>query len=307
MNKNKLGMSFAIISAISWGTYGTFYSLLLEKGIKDLTLVALAPLAIVFYFGLRVLMKPHVLKEIPLKYYIGMILQGVLIVNGMNYCYAQAYANGMAVGIVSVVAFTNVLVIMVESYFLMKYRFTAAKVVSMVLALLGISFVLEIFSGGQGVFTPLGLIWTVLIPVFYGTNVTLNSYFIVKECDTDAILFITQLGAVIFMLIFQVHPGEMVSNIVSSVGAYKEVILLLIGFCALPEILCYAFMQESLKRIEPSVYGICFSLDPVTSFILGIIVFAQAVHWMQLIGIVLIIAAVAYINYAEGKEAAVQS
>ncbi len=303
MNQRKAGMTFAIVSAISWGTYGTFYSLLLKNGIHDLTLVALAPLALVVYFGLRVCSKPGVLKQISLKYYVGMAAQGLIIVNGMNYCYSQAYANGMAVGIVSVVAFMNVLVIMVESYFLMKYKFTLAKVISMAMALLGISFVLEIFSGDHGTFTASGLLWTFLIPLFYGTNVTLNSYFIVKECDSDAILFIAQLAALLFMVLFQVHPGAMFSDIETAISQHTSVIWMLLGFCGISMIFCYAMMQECLKRVEPSIMGICYSLDPVTSLLLGILVFAQPIHGMQLVGILIIIIAVSYINFAEGKEA----
>ncbi|HMM05143.1 MAG TPA: DMT family transporter [Clostridiales bacterium] len=303
MDKRKTGMTFAILSAIAWGTYGTFYSILLEKGITDLTLVALAPFALVVYFGLRVLFKPHVLKAIPLKYYIGMALQGFLIVNAFNYCYSQAYANGMAVGIVSVVAFTNVLVIMVESYFILKYKFTMAKVVSMVLALAGLSLVLEIYSGGSGVFTVTGLLWTLLIPLFYGTNVTLNSFFIVKGCDTDAILFITQLAAMVFMVLFQIHPPAIAANLTAVVRETPSVIWPLLGFCTLPMIFCYAMMQECLKRLEPSIMGIIYSLDPVTSFTLGLIVFGQPIRGLQIVGIVMIIAAVVYINFAEGREA----
>lgn len=296
-------MLFAIISAVTWGTYGTFYSILLEYGVTDLTLVALAPFALVVYFGIRVLFKPRVLKEIPLKYYIGMIVQGFFIVNGMNYCYSQAYANGMAVGIVSVVAFLNVLVIMIESYFLMGYKFTKAKVLSMILSLVGVALVLDIFAGGNGVFTVSGLIWTALIPIFYGTNVTMNSFFIVKECDSDAILFITQLAAFVFMIAFEVHPGEMFANIGAVVGANAGVLPALIGFCAIPMAICYAFMQESLKRIEPSIMQIVFALDPVTSILLGLVIFSQSVLIIQIIGIILILAAVSYVNYAEGQEA----
>lgn len=299
-------MIFALISAISWGTYGTFYSLLLERGISDLTLVVLAPLALVVFFGIKVLLKPHVLKAIALKYWIAMFLTGLVIANGMNYCYSQAYANGMAVGIVSVVAFTNILVVMIESYFLMKYKFTVAKVVSMILAILGVAFVLEAFNGG-GVFTALGLMWTILIPIFYGTNVTLNAYFISKGIDSDAILFIVQSSAVLFMLIFQMHPGEIIANIGAVVSQHTETVWFLLGFCLLPQAFCYFFMQESLKRVEPAIYSICYSLDPVTSSILGIIIFSQAVHGIQLVGIVLILAAVTYINYTEGKENVIQS
>lgn len=303
MTTKKKGMTFGLLSAIVWGTYGTFYSLCLAKGISDLSLVAIVPFCMALYFGIRVAFKRHVLKEIAPKYIIGMVLQGFFITNGMNYCYSQAYANGMAVGIVSAVAFANILVIMIESYFLMKYKFTWAKIVSMVIAILGIALVLDIFSGGQGVFTAMGLLWTILIPVFYGTNITLNSYFIFKECDSDAILFITQGAAFLFMLLFEIHPTEIIANIGTAISFDVSALWCLVGFCAVPSVLCYALMQECLKRIEPSIFGICYSMDPVTSTILGVLVFSQAVGGLQLLGIALILVAVAYINFAEGREA----
>ncbi|HMM06502.1 MAG TPA: DMT family transporter [Clostridiales bacterium] len=307
MEKKKAGMAFAVVSATTWGTYGTFYSLLLKDGFTDLTMVALAPLALVIYFGIRIAFKPRVLKAIPLKYYIGMILQGFFLVNAMNYCYAQAYAHGMAVGVVSVIAFTNVLVVMAESYFLFRYRFTVTKIVSMLIAMTGISLVLEIFSGGNGAFTATGLVWTLLIPLFFGTNVSLNTYFIVKDCDSDAILFITQLGALVFMLLFQVHPTALIDNIATSVASYPQALWALLGFCTLPMIACYATMQETLKRIEPSIMSIIYALDPVTSFLLGLIVFAQTIHPLQLLGAGLILTAVTYISFREGREAKTDS
>ena len=307
MEKKKAGMTFAIVSATTWGTYGTFYSLLLKGGFTDLAMVALAPLALVVFFGIRILFKPKVLKAIPPKYYIGMILQGFFLVNAMNYCYAQAYAHNMAVGVVSVVAFTNVLVVMAESYFLFHYRFTVPKIASMLIAMTGISLVLEVFSGGNGAFTATGLVWTLLIPLFFGTNVSLNTYFIVKDCDSDAILFITQLGALVFMLLFQVHPSGLIHNIAASVAARPQVLWAFLGFCTIPMIACYATMQESLKRIEPSIMSILYALDPATSFLLGLIVFAQTIHALQLIGAGLILAAVIYISISEGREAKTDS
>lgn len=298
-------MIFAIISAVTWGTYGTFYTFLLEGGVSDLTLVALAPLALVLYFGARVLItKPGVLKKIPWKYYLGMALQGFILVNAMNYCYAQAYTHEMPVGIVSTVAFCNVLIIMIESYFLFKYKFTVAKVVSMVIALVGVSLVLNVFGESSNSLSSTGIMWTLLIPVFFGTNVTLNTFFIVKKVDTDAILFITQGFALVFMLIFQIHPVALVQDVGAAISNNMLIIFALLGFCAIPQALCYATMQETLKRIEPAIMGIVYSLDPVVALVLGLIIFTQAIGIVQILGVLCVLAAVAFINYKEGREAA---
>lgn len=302
----KIGMLFAVISAICWGTYGTFYSLLLKGGLTDFSLVALAPLALFFYFGIRVFTtKAKVLKEIPWRYYLFMAIQGFIIVNAMNYSYFRAYSYGMPVGIVSTVAFANVFIIMIESYFIFKYRFTTEKIISMIGALVGISFILNIFSGFCESFSLIGILWTLLIPLFFGTNVTLNSYFIVKRVDSDAILFITQGFALLFILLFQVSPIDLMENITAAVRHDTSILFEILGFCAIPQIISYAAMQECLKRIEPAVMGIVYSLDPVTALILGITVFSQSIGLLQLIGIILVLSAVIYINYAEGKGAAI--
>lgn len=304
-NIKRAGILFGIVSGVSYGFYGIFSSLLLEAGVTDLSIVVLPALALTVFFGLKVLFKPRVLRDIPWKYILVMLLQGFFISNGMNYCYTQAYASGMPVGVVAIVAFCNVIVVMILSYFVFKYRFTIPKISAIVMALVGVSLVIGLFNGSAGVFTAMGLIWTGLIPIFYGVNVVMNTYFIVKECDSDAILFITQGGALLFMLIFMVHPVALCQNIFASISGSPLYWFAFLGFCLIPHALTYATMQESLKRVEPTIYQILMALDPVTALVLGIIVFSQTVSITQIIGVIIVLAAVLFINYVEGKEAAV--
>lgn len=70
----------------------------------------------------------------------------------------------------------------------------------------------------------------------------------------------------------------------------------ILGFCVVPHALCYALTQEAMKRIEPSIHSICYSLDPVVALLLGLLVFAQPVAAIQVVGVILVLAAVVYIN-----------
>ena len=143
--------------------------------------------------------------------------------------------------------------------------------------------------------------WTALIPVFYGVNIVLNSYFISKGYDSDAILFITQSGALVFMLIFVINLGAFFSNMGASLTTPVYWVALF-GFCLLPQVLCYSFMQESLKRLEPTLFQICMALDPVTSLVVGALALGQSVTVPQVIGIAVVLGAVLFINVKEGKE-----
>lgn len=302
MNK-KVGFPCGMISGISYGTFGVFQTLLLAAGVTENALVALPAFILTLYFGIRVLFKTHVLKEISWKIYLLVGLQGAIGTTALNFCYTKAYASGMPVGVVSIVAFCNVLVVMILSYFVLKYKFTLPKIIAMVAAIFGVSLVIGLIGGGAnaGVYTAIGIMWTLLIPIFYGINVVINAYALNKGTDSDAALLIAQGASLIVVFVFMIHPVELFSGLFSNVGG-AAFWLALIGFCVIPHIVCYSMMQESLKRIDPTIYQIIMSLDPVTALILGILVMSQAVTGLQIVGILIVLAAVVFITIMDGRD-----
>ncbi len=298
----KAGMLFGVGSGIAYGSYGIFSSLLLQAGVTDVSIALLPALALTVVFGIKTLFKWQSLKEIPWKYLFGMIFQGFFICNGMNYCYTQAYAHGMPIGIVAIVAFCNVIIVMVLSYFVFGYKFTFAKIAAIIFALIGVSLVIGLFDDSVSGITMAGLAWTGMIPILYGLNVTMNSYFLSKEFDSDAILFVTQLSALAFMLIFMIRPVAFCKNLFTALGHNPLYWAAFLGFCLIPQGITYGFMQESLKRIEATIYQILMALDPVTALVLGAIVFSQSVRMIQIIGICIVLATVLFINIIEGRE-----
>ncbi|HMM06501.1 MAG TPA: DMT family transporter [Clostridiales bacterium] len=306
MNKKKtIGFSCGIISGMSYGFYGIFSSLLLAAGITDLAIIALPPLALTVFFGIKVLFKPRVMKEIPWKIYLLLILQGGIVSTAMNYSYINAYASGMPVGVVSIVAFCNVIVVMILSYFVLSYKFTLPKIIAIVLAVFGVSLVIGVIGGGGnvGTYTALGLMWTLLIPVFYGINVVITAYALTKGTDSDAVLLLAQGSSLIVVLVFLIHPLALFQDLFGHMGGDVLLWLAFLGFCLIPHALSYATMQEALKRIDPTIYQILMSFDPVTSLTLGIIIMSQVVSGLQLLGVALVLAAVIFITVMDGREA----
>ena len=305
INARKVGSACGIVSGVAYGFYGIFSSLLLAAGISQNAVVALPALALAIFFGIKVLFKPRVMKEIPWKIYLLLILQGGIVATAMNLSYTHAYASGMPVGVVSIVAFCNVIVVMILSYFVLSYKFTLPKIIAIVLAVFGVSLVIGVVGGGgnAGTYTAIGLMWTLLIPIFYGINVVINTYALVKGADSDAVLLIAQGSSLIVVLIFMIHPIALFQDIFGHLGGDLITWIAFLGFCLIPHALCYAMMQESLKRIDPTIYQILMSLDPVTALTLGIIIMSQAVSGLQIIGIAIVLAAVIFITMMDGREA----
>lgn len=303
--KKRIGAVSGVISGMSYGFYGIFSSLLLAAGISQNAVVALPALAMTVFFGIKVLFKPKVMREIPWKIYVLLILQGGIVSTAMNFAYTNAYASGMPVGVVSIVAFCNVIVVMILSYFVLSYKFTLPKIIAIVLAVFGVSLVIGLIGGGGnvGTYTAIGLMWTLLIPIFYGINVVITAYALAKGTDSDAVLLIAQGSSLIVVLIVLIHPIALVQDIFGHLGGDLLSWVAFLGFCLIPHALSYATMQESLKRIDPTIYQILMSMDPVTALTLGIIIMSQAVSGLQIIGVAIVLAAVIFITVMDGREA----
>lgn len=304
INNSSMGSAMGIASGVSYGFYGIFSSMLLAAGVSDMSIVALPALSLFLFFGIKAMFKIHVLKEIPWKIYLLLILQGGIVSTAMNFCYTQAYASGMPVGVVSIVAFCNVIVVMILSKFILSYNFSLPKIIAIVVAVFGVSLVIGLIGGGDnvGVYTAMGLMWTLLIPVFYGLNVVLNTYALVKGADSDAVLMIAQGASLLVVLIFMVNPVALFQDLAANLTTTNAWIGL-IGFFLIPHVMTYATMQESLKRIDPTIYQILMSLDPVTALVLGILIMGQAIAGMQILGIVIVLAAVIFITIMDGRDA----
>ncbi len=104
------------------------------------------------------------------------------------------------------------------------------------------------------------------------------------------------------MLIFIICPAAFCKNLITALDANPIYWGALLGFCLIPHGVTYGFMQESLKRVEATIYQILMALDPVTALILGVILFGQSVRIIQIIGICIVLAAVLFINVMEGRE-----
>ena len=64
----------------------------------------------------------------------------------------------------------------------------------------------------------------------------------------------------------------------------------------------YYFYIRSLQFIEPSYIQVAYSLDPVTAVILGYFIFHQTMNLMQILGILLILSVVGYVQFKENKK-----
>lgn len=293
------GLILAVISAICWGTYGTFISLLTRMGIGQMTLVALVPTLIMLYGFIKSMAKHQSLLKIKPIILVVMVIHGLVITNGINYGYVRAVET-VPIAIVSIISFCNVIVVMIASRFLFGYSLTLHKIIAILSALLGICLIIRVFDS-SGMLSVAGIGWALMLPLLSGCSSVLYRFYMNNNTDEDAIMFWINMFAAIFIW-FRTSPWSMVMDAKQAFEAYPHpfaVVLGLAGFCLIPLVICYYTFFKAYKYVEPTYVSLCYALDPATAAVLGFVFFEQRLNGTQILGIVIVIAAILYIKLRE--------
>jgi len=191
-------------------------------------------------------------------------------------------------------------VLMILSRIVFKSKITLKKIGAAITAILGVCLVLDVFSQGFQ-YDSNGLVWIALTILSWSTMMTLEKYLLEQGVDGNAILMYVALFAVLILSI-STPPLALVRNIIqisSQTNGYA--LLVLLGFGLIPQIGCYAFYIKGLNYIEPSYMQIMYSLDPVVASFLGFLVFNQTMNLSNILGILLILGVVIYVQITESR------
>lgn len=295
----KMYFLLAVASGTCWGTYGTFSSALMDAGIESATISMIVPLFYgLFFFVLLCL--DDIRKIIVSKRMFLFLICAGLCSSVFNFSTVQAYSY-LPFGIVSTVIYCNLFLLMVFSRILFKDKITKEKCIAAVLAVLGIGMLLNIFSLEMN-FSMTGLFWTFVAMIFWALPVTLEKYILVQGVDSNAVMVYMGFFALVFLSLFH-SPVKAVGDIVSAVSfGGAGTALNLLGFAFLTAVGAYFFYMMALKRMESSYVQLGFVMDPLTSTVLGLVLFGQTLLPVQFCGIALILFVVAWVQWTEIKK-----
>ncbi|MEL7565767.1 MAG: DMT family transporter [Dehalobacterium sp.] len=299
LNVKGLGFVLAILSAIAWGTNGSFCIALSNLGLSTANIAILAPaFNLIFFFFLLLFRNPKAFK-VSGKMLFFLLADGVMSsVTNISFVNSVKY---FPVGIVSTLIFCNTFVIMILSRIVFKHKITLGKIFAAMISLFSVGLVLNVFHHGFD-FNHLGLLWIASSIIFWSFMVIIEKYLLENGVDGNAILFYMAFFAVIILSISS-PPWTLFSNIYSaSTNTGGLALLVVLGYGMIPQVGSYFFYIKGLKYIEPSYVQVAFSLDPVTASILGFIFFGQSLEISQIFGILLILIVVGYIQFKESQK-----
>jgi DME family drug/metabolite transporter len=297
MTNTMRGFVFATLAGVCWGTFGTFVGVLSGMGFSETGIGILGPGLMVIFFLCRILiLKPQVLK-VDIRRIILYISVGVVGVIGSTWCYAVALSKGVPLGVASILTFLNYFIVVIFSRIIWKNKITPIKIISGIATIIGIAFILNVF--GTLAASAAGLFWMAIVVFSFAGGFLLCKYAVDLGYDYDAYLMYTNLFAVI-ILSFINPPWSVVNEIQVNVGVHGiPAILAVIGLGLIPMVSSYYFLMTAYGYLEAPLVIIMYSLDPVVASILGLIIFGQSLVPFQIFGIILVLAALVWLQLTE--------
>lgn len=285
-----------IASAVLWGLYGTFVTILSSMGLSGNALVFLRMFATCVPVGILIgatdrsafRVRP---SDVPL-----FIANGLLSLLFFTSCYTAAI-KVTKIATAAALLYTAPAIVMVLSAILFGERMTARKVLCCLLAVVGCAFASGIggvlFAGGgaAGFITPAGLLlglgaglgyalysifsriilnrgYSVYTNVFYSFGVAMIGFFVLSCLD----------GSI----------GQVFEN------PARTALALLCGL--LTGSLAYVLYTTGMKGMETSRAAQLTTIEPVTAALLGSFLFHQPLSGWEIAGIVMVVASVVLMN-----------
>lgn len=304
MNANKSnfskGILFGGIAGFLWGTLGIFISLLQNLGLSDVAVSSMGPIIVIIFYGIKTLIKNPQAFNIGWKRFVIVLVGGGIANAILYYSYARAL-NYLSAGVFSVLEFSHVFVLMLLSAFIFKYKITKGKIASLILAIVGLAFVLNVFSPDAFISFN-GVLWMALNWLANCAIALIIKWALKNEVDNDVVITFYNLGsALIYWVVCP--PWAVISQITTSENMML-LILVILAYGITTQILSSYVWVKSFSLVDPAITNMMNAFSPITSSILGYFIFGQTISLTQILGIAIVILAVVVLNKTGDPEEA---
>lgn len=282
---------YIILAAGLWGIISIFINILNDIGFNSLQCVAVravfTALILLIYFCITDKAKLKI-KFKDIKYFIG---TGIFSIVFFNYCYFEAIEIIGGSSIPALLLYTAPIFVMILSAVFFHEKITVKKVIALVMTFIGLGFVTGAFTGGETL-----SIKALLLGLGAGLGYALYSIFgklVVDRYDAITITFYTFIVASI--------------GVVPVAGLLEHINLLLnmrgviavLGLAFFCTVFPFLLYTKGLCTIEASKASILATIEPFVATIVGGVLFHEKFTIPKIIGMLLIIVAIVYLNISE--------
>lgn len=286
-----------IISGAMWGSAGIFVRKLTELGMNSYTVVSVRVVLAVLILAVWLGIYDRNLLKIKLKDLWIFVAGGVVGMFGLNICYNFAISE-LSLSLAAVLLSLSPVFVLFMAAILFKEKITSKKVICMTIAIAGCvlaSGVLEAASTMR--WSVKGIIVGTIGAFFYGL------YGIISKTAMERGYYaFTTTFYCLFMVMLVVIPltnWKLVTNVVVANPVKMSVFLVIHSLCT--SVLPYILYTFSIRYIDAGMASILASGEPVAAMIFGVIFFSEIPTVLSVVGIVLVIVALALLSMPDKK------
>lgn len=294
---NKYGSLLIIIGGCMWGTMGIFARAFTAAGFSSSSVVTVRSIIAAVVLSLVLLVYNKELFKIKIKdlwCFIGTGVIGIFMFN----CAYFATIEITSLSVATILLYTSAIFVMLISVPCFKEKITKKKLVCLVIAILGVVFVSGIVTGGTGALSAAGLLVGLASGLGYGLYTIFSRFAMNRGYDSFTIMFYTYVCAVIAGFFFT--DFEEVGQVISSEGI--SIVVLLVVNVLVTIVIPYALYLTGLKTVENGKAAILAFTEPITSIIVGMVVFNEIPDVWGFLGIALVLTSLTMLNLKSKTE-----
>lgn len=286
-----------IISGAMWGSAGIFVRKLTELGMNSYTVVSVRVVLAVLILAVWLGIYDKDLLKIKLKDLWIFVAGGVVGMFGLNICYNFAISE-LSLSLAAVLLSLSPVFILFMAAILFKEKITSKKVICMTIAIAGCvlaSGVLE--SASTMRWSVKGIIVGTIGAFFYGLYGIISKTAMERGYHAFTTTFYC-----LFMVMLVVIPltnWKLITDVVVANPVEMSVFLLIHSLCT--SVLPYILYTFSIRYIDAGMASILASGEPVAAMIFGVIFFSEIPTVLSVVGIVLVIVALALLSMPDKK------
>lgn len=281
-----------IISGAMWGSAGIFVRKLTELGMNSYTVVSVRVVLAVLILAIWLGIYDRNLLKIKLKDLWIFVAGGVVGMFGLNICYNFAISE-LSLSLAAVLLSLSPVFVLFMAAILFKEKITSKKVICMTIAIAGCvlaSGVLEAASTMR--WSIKGIIVGTIGAFFYGLYGIISKTAMERGYHAFTTTFYC-----LFMVMLVVIPltnWKLVTDVVVANPVKMSVFLVIHSLCT--SVLPYILYTFSIRYIDAGMASILASGEPVAAMIFGVIFFSEIPTVLSVVGIVLVIVALALLS-----------
>lgn len=275
-----------LLAGILWGCLGIFVRRLNAAGLFAMEIVSLRAVVTCAAMGSFLLFYDRTLFRIRLKDIWCFLGTGICSIVFFNFCYFKAISM-TSLSVAAVLLYTAPAIVMLLSFILFREPFSMRKILSLILTFVGCVLVTGVVTN-PGTVTWRGILVGLGAGLGYALYSIFGRYAIERGYHSLTITFYTFLAAS-FCTLFSADMSRIWVTATQSVGMLCLSIALGIACTVVP----YLTYTLGLQYVENGRASIIASVEPVTATLLGILLFQETVTVSGVIGVALVLAALA--------------